>query len=661
MIEIIYLLGIVVAVLVNITALTVLARRVIPFPATARASGLTIVCLALFSLEHFVGLGKLHWLGLPVTVLSLGVIWYDRARFLDETFKASEIVFLCAVLFGLVWRLAYPEIVEDNDRLTDFHLVANYLSGERLPPFDYWLPYQKLDYYYTFQHYSAALLGRIFGWGPGTSFNMAAVILAALVLSLAWESLSLLGVRPILKLLALAALAIGGTGISPLFHIITTAPQPGFLDNGSAVDTVYRNSRFLGWFETSVASDFWRALFDEFSHRSVLLPIETFGYQYSLGGYHAVLSGFLLLFLALTIMVAIPHASGAVRVRLEVVLGLTIPLALCSNAWVFPLQAALVVTWKIWDQLFSGLRQWRYLAGGAALGVLLLLNFVGGLGAATKHVQLQFVPPDAHAPIVQFLILYWPLIVVAVAVPLVGLTRSLAGCLAALFVGLLVATELLNAYDGGYTGEFIRFNPALKWWGWVFTGGVFSISAFLLASKSRAGQLVAVVVLVLISTFAVDSGRLLAFRSFDLPGKFDGSGFYAQEVPNARMMLYLADAPRGIVLESVYEQPPIDTGVYGSFAQKPNLVGIPWVLDVWKRDLTELPGLVAGIKSFYAGSNAQAARFLADHDVRYIVWSSRESKDLDKWQSIMRSIDDDFRWVEFSGTPDSHIGLWIRR
>ena len=96
------------------------------------------------------------------------------------------------------------------------------------------------------------------------------------------------------------------------------------------------------------------------------------------------------------------------------------------------------------------------------------------------------------------------------------------------------------------------------------------------------------------------------------------------------MMLYLADAPRGIVLESVYEQPPIDTGVYGSFAQKPNLVGIPWVLDVWKEDLTELPGLVAEIKSFYAGSNAQAARFLADHDVRYIVWSSRESKDLNK-------------------------------
>ena len=127
------------------------------------------------------------------------------------------------------------------------------------------------------------------------------------------------------------------------------------------------------------------------------------------------------------------------------------------------------------------------------------------------------------------------------------------------------------------------------------------------------------------------------------------------------MMQYLADAPPGIVLEKIYEQAPMDTGVYGSFARKRSLVGIPWVLEVWKRDLTELPGLVAEIKSFYAGSHAQAARFLADHDVSYVVWSLREGKDIDRWQSIMRSIDDDFRWVEFSPTPDSHIGLWIRR
>jgi len=79
-----------------------------------------------------------------------------------------------------LWRLSFPEVVEDNDRPADLHRVANYLAGAKLPPIDYWLPYQRFNYYYyyyyyyyTFQHYSAALLGRLFGLGPGESFTLA--------------------------------------------------------------------------------------------------------------------------------------------------------------------------------------------------------------------------------------------------------------------------------------------------------------------------------------------------------------------------------------------------------------------------------------------------------------------------------------------------------
>ena len=381
MIAAIYWLGIASAVLVNVTALTLLTYRWIPFPATARAAGIAIVCLGLFSLEHFVGLGTLHAAGLPLTALSLYVIWHERGQFHQATFKADQIAFVCALLYGAVWRLSLPEIVEHNDRLTDFHLVSNYLSGERLPPLDYWLPYQRLDYYYTFQHYSAALLGRLFDLGPGASFNLAAILLAALVLALAWEFVSLLRVRFSLRLLSVAALAIGGTGLSPLFHLITVTPKT-LVGLGPAGDAVFHNSRFVGWFENSVASDVWRALFGEGTPRAILLPIETFGYQYSLGGYHAVLSGFLLQFLALTIFVAHPLASDMVRKRLDFVLGLTVPLTLCASAWMLPLQATLVGSWKLWQRRASGHWDVRYLVIGAAVGVFVLLPFLAGFGAA---------------------------------------------------------------------------------------------------------------------------------------------------------------------------------------------------------------------------------------------------------------------------------------
>lgn len=660
MIEAIYLIGIAAAVLINITALTLLVFRTIPLPATARVVGILAVCLTLFTLEHFVGLGELSFLCLPLTALSLYLIWQWRDSFLEETFKASEIVFLCALLYGTVWRVAFPEIVEDNDRLTDFHFVANYFAGDRLPPVDAWLPYQRLNYYYAFQHYSAALLGRIFGLGPGASFNVAAILLAGLVLGLAWEFLTVLRLRFGLKLLAIAALAIGGTGISPLLHLITSGTSAPFFSYGSAVDALIHNSKLLGLFDSSNASDTWRSLFGD-TERSVRLPIETFGYQYAIGGYHAVLSGFLLLFLALTIMTAVPQADRPVRARLEFVLGLTVPLTLCANAWVFPLQAALVGAWKVWDWRRSGRLDPLSLAAGVGAGVLLLLPFLAGLGAEINYMRLQLVSSQAHAPIVQFLMVWWPLLLLALAVPLLGQARSLAGFFALIFLCLLIFTETFNAFDGAYRDEFIRFNPALKWWGWIFTGGVFSISAYLLASNRLVARVLAASVLVLISVFAVDIGRYLAFRSHAYAGKIDGTGFYAQDPANARMLRILGQAPRGLVLEKIYDAYPIDTGIYGSFALKPNVVGIPWALESWRKGLTELPGLAAEIKNFYAGTHPQAARFVTDRNVRYVVWSTRESTEVATWQAINKALDADYRWVEFSATPDTHVGLWIRR
>jgi hypothetical protein len=130
MIEAIYVLGLFAAVLVNIAALTLLVLPYVPFPGIARASGVLLVCLAFFSLEHFVGLDRLAPLFIPLTALSLFVIWWNRERFGDETYRASEIVFLCAIAYGALWRLAFPEVIEDNDRLTDFHFVANYMAGD---------------------------------------------------------------------------------------------------------------------------------------------------------------------------------------------------------------------------------------------------------------------------------------------------------------------------------------------------------------------------------------------------------------------------------------------------------------------------------------------------------------------------------------------------
>jgi len=259
MITAVYLLGVFAALFINITALTVLVHRLLPLPATARAVGLLGLCTGLFSLEHFIGLGDLSMALLPATAASMVVLWRDRRDDTADAVWRSQTVFLGAFLFCLFCRLATPDIVEDNDRLTDIHLVANYMSGMRLPPLDYWFPSQNFDYYYAFQQYCAALLGRFLAIGPGASFNLAAILVGSLVLTLAWEFLEALRLGLGRKLLCIAALAIGGTGVSPFFHLITAPSKEDLYTFGSAIHAVFYNSRFVGWFSDENASPLWAA------------------------------------------------------------------------------------------------------------------------------------------------------------------------------------------------------------------------------------------------------------------------------------------------------------------------------------------------------------------------------------------------------------------
>jgi hypothetical protein len=660
--KLIYFVGLGLVVYLNLVALTLAAGRFVPSPAIARAAALAGLCTTLFFVEHFVGLGRLEWALPPLTAVALWLVWRRRARLLRRDVIASELVFLAAVAYGLAWKLARPEIVESYDQLSDLHLVANYLPGARLPPVDFWLPWQRLDYYYALQHYAAALFGRLTGLGPGTCFNIGIVLLAALVITLAWDFAASVGLRFAGRLLAVFCLVVGGTGVAPLFHLIT-APMPPGLSRATAAELVVRhNFKFVGWFEDAVASPLWRRLVGEgATPRGPHLPLETFGQQFPLGGFHAPLSGFFLLFLALAIIAFLWRGESRARPVLEAILGFTVPLTLCCNAWTFPLQAALVVVWKLWDTPLPRLRDLRFLAIGAGLGLFLILPFLGGFAVNGRAITLTRVRAGEHTPALQFLIVHWPLLGAALLAPFAGRLRPLALFFATLFVPLLAATELFNAFDPGYYGDMIRFNPAMKWWGWIFSGGVFALSTCLLASERRVARLGAVVVLLLLSLYAVDVARFWVEWPRAYAGRLDGRGFYAADPANGRMLQYLVDAPPGIVLEKVYDERPIDAGIYAGFAVKPVLVGVPWILRVLKTDLTELPGLLADIASFYAGRHPDAARFLAGHDVRYVVWSQREGPDLQTWAAIDQAIAGRYRWVEFSPTADRHVGLWIRR
>jgi len=266
----------------------------------------------------------------------------DAGRcWLRREFVASEVVFLAAVAYGLVWKLAFPQIVESYDQLSECISSPTTsgraaAAGRRLAA----LAAARLLLHPA--AHAAALLGRLAGLGPGASFNVAIVLLCALVITLAWEFVAAIGVR--FRAGCWRSLpVVGGTGVAPLFHLIT-APWPADLSNAGVAEHVIRyNSSSSAGSRTAWprrCGDGWPAPGRPLAVPQ--LPAETFVQQFVLGGYHARSPAFCCCSSRLPSIADLQRDGAKARPALEFVLGLTVPLTLCANAWTFPFQALLV-------------------------------------------------------------------------------------------------------------------------------------------------------------------------------------------------------------------------------------------------------------------------------------------------------------------------------
>jgi uncharacterized membrane protein len=156
---------------INLMGAGLAAGRFIGDYAIARVTGVLAVCLAFFCLEHFVGLGP-HLLLLPLTTsFSLWLIWRNWPAVRENW--GSEALFGIGFFYCLLWRYTLPDIDWSEDKMPNYALIESYMRGTRLPPPDLWLPPFRANWYYSFQHYGASLLGRLIGVGPGVSYHLA--------------------------------------------------------------------------------------------------------------------------------------------------------------------------------------------------------------------------------------------------------------------------------------------------------------------------------------------------------------------------------------------------------------------------------------------------------------------------------------------------------
>ncbi len=125
--------------------------------------------LLLNFIEHFVPLPSLLWLAPFISLGLLFVIF--RGGYSWEGLRLPIAVFLLAYAFTYAVRCINPNITTSSDELTDLNMMLNYCHGEKIPPTDNWLPTMDFKWYYSFQHYGASVVKRLFNqsrWRHGT-------------------------------------------------------------------------------------------------------------------------------------------------------------------------------------------------------------------------------------------------------------------------------------------------------------------------------------------------------------------------------------------------------------------------------------------------------------------------------------------------------------
>ncbi|MDF1503380.1 DUF2298 domain-containing protein [Roseisolibacter sp. H3M3-2] len=646
-----FLLG---TVLLNLVALGLLGRRLVGHYALARAAAPVAAALALFFVEHFVGLGRLGWLWPLTTAASLWVV--ARRRDVVRAHWRVEAVFAAAFAWAFAWRWASPSIVASSEKIGDLAMIASYLPGTRLPPVDAWFPPFPFDVYYSFQAYAAALLGRVFGMGPGLTYNVAFCVAVALTVTSAAGAARLMARSTRAAVLLTAAFTLGGTGASLPAHAMFARPE------------LYTSMRLIGDAATPAAptaTAFGRAVIARAGvgpdSTALRLPSETFAYLATLGDYHPPLSGFYLLALAL-LCVAVCE-SGAPARGAQGILAATVPLCAIANGWTFPPQAILVAAWVAYRHAARRPPDWRALLAGGVGALALCYPFLSTFAyrAADYGVTLRLVPAGAHTPPLLGALVLGPLLL-ALALPLASAPRRpWLLWSTALWAGLLVLSEVAFV-DDVYSGVFERFNTTLKWWPWIQAGALLTGGAFGLGAPSRFVRWATAAVLAWVTAYGFDLGRALATTPAPYRGRLDGAGVIAADPIERVVYEHLRAQPRGIVLQRLQA---------GAFTPAPSLallaghaafLGWPEHEKLWRGQRADVALRDDEVRRFYAGTLADPADWLAQNRVDHVLWLRTEGElPAGTFDAIDARLRGRYYWREFYRGGEMRVGMWSRR
>lgn len=636
--------------LINLAGLSLFAHRWTGNYVLARVAAPAALALAGFFIEHFVGLGALAWLW-PFTTAAAA--WQVRREWRTLwANRMTEAAFHGAFAYALAWRFAFPGIDASSEKLTGLGFLRNYFEGGTLPPVDGWLPPFPADVYYSFQHYASALAGRILDWDIGFTYNVSVALISALTATAAAGAAFYLTASRRCAAAAAAVLLLGGTGASPIAHLVKDKP------------TTHTSMRFIGGSVTPAQTNQpfgrWLVRVNQVPEKeAVELPAETFAYLVSLGDHHPPLSGFLLLSLALLAIALIGAQTGGAAPY--AVLGATLPLTAVANAWSLPLQALLAAACIGWRIVRRQTVRWDMLLGGLGIAAVLVSPFLRHFAARALDYRTAFrlVPADEHTPLLLALIVFAPFLMILFAHLFSGSRRS--WWLLGLWVALLVISELIYV-DDIYSGKFNRFNTTLKWWPWIMAGIAVSLGSLNLAARSRWCRGLTITAFAVLLSYSAYLALHFAATPKVALGRLSGDAWIMSDAIEKPILEFLRTQPRTTLLQR------IDAGAFtyapalSMFAGHRVYLGWPEHEKLWRGRRADIELRDAEVKAFYRGEMPGSAEWLTINSIEHVLWLKGDNGRVEgAWDRIQQQISGRYHWREFYVVGEFRVGLWSRR
>lgn len=642
------------AIWANLAGLGLLARHLTGDYAVARVGGAVFLCLIFFCLEHFVGLGPMLRLYPVSTALSLWLIVRNRRTIAQEW--DVEAAFGAGFLYCAAWRYMYPAIDIIGEKIPDLEFINDYMAGSRLPATDMWFPPYKVDFYYSFQFYSAALLGRWFSLEAGVCYNLAYCVISGLITCSVYAAVKRLCPWRPAGWVIMGALLVGGCGLGIAIHAILDH----YYDPLAMV-------RFLGTGkEPTDLTRFGKAivpLLNRPGAAMVELPVAPISELIAEGEFHPPLTGFLVLTFTLLVVGSLAAGASQRRAFLYALLAATIPLSLIGDTWVFPLQAVMVLGWFVFRAVSGERDHWLpgLLGAGAAtaLAYPFLANFLRH--PAANSGTLRLVTPELHATPAAWLAVFWPLACLLVLALFNRERRGTALFFACCLAVLLAATEMFYVRDT-YTGTLARFNSCLKWWGWVYAAGIIGLGASNLGSGSRLCRYGSLAAILLPGAQVYDFTRQFLFSPKDQVGMIDGTSWFDSDPTMKGIVGKLKTLPDGICIDSSDAYENTEATLTQVFSGKPCFVGWPTQENIWRDFALEIDSRVAQEASFYDGTMGNPLQWLLSNDIRYVLWLQKDNDhDNERFLPLDRKIRSRYAWRLYAGNGTTWaVGFWAR-